>query len=553
MYVGFCDNHDSGVAVYDENRIRFAVNEERLDRKKLTSSFPKKSLDLIKKQAELPEGQTLFAASGFVPVFGARLVRDIFGENQLKKSHYSPLYNMNMIYQSCIKTAGLDFVERILNKAYLRSKTKKDISQVEHHLCHAASAYYTSGMKRSLIITMDGIGDGLSLTVNIGHEKKISRIYSESGFSGISSYYSRWTEYLGFKPNLHEGKIVGLAAYGTPRKNLLKIMKYLLYFDNGKFNKINYFCLPTSPSKKYPALKKYSKEDIAASVQKNFEEQITRFVEHWMEKTKIYDVSLAGGVFANVKLNQRIHEIKSLNSIYIFPNMGDGGLALGAILAQLKPNPFILENTYLGPEYSSDEIEECLRKHRLNYSKEKNIEKKIAELISKGNIVGRFAGRMEYGPRALGNRSILFRPDKPELCRKLNQNLKRTEFMPFAPTILRKHADRCLENVKGAENTSRFMNISFDCTTWMKKNCPAAVHVDGTSRPQLLDETDNPSYYNIITEFMNLSNLPCVINTSFNMHGEPIVCSPEDAVQTFIKAKLDYLAIGDFLVREASS
>jgi len=207
-----------------------------------------------------------------------------------------------------------------------------------------------------------------------------------------------------------------------------------------------------------------------------------------------------------------------------------------------------LTDVYLGPEYTDAEIEQALDSSGLEYSRIEDIEPRIADLVAENKVVARFNGRMEYGPRALGNRSILYQAIDPAVNQWLNTRLGRTEFMPFAPATLYEDRDRCYQGMDGAEFTSQFMTITFDCTPWMREHCPAAVHVDGTARPQLVTRDSNPSFHQILSEYKRLTGLPSLINTSFNMHEEPIVCSPQDAIRSFVQGRLDYLAMGDYLI-----
>jgi carbamoyltransferase len=292
-------------------------------------------------------------------------------------------------------------------------------------------------------------------------------------------------------------------------------------------------------------------------VQDFLEDISVQYISHWRDRTAQRNIAVAGGVFANVKLNQRIHKIDGVDSIFVYPAMSDEGIAAGAALAlwaRMAAGPTIprqaaFDHVYLGPDFSEREIMEALDAESIEYFHSKNVESEIARLLMEGRVVARFAGRMEYGPRALGNRSILYRPDDPSVNDWLNARLRRNEFMPFAPATMSKHADRCYVAVDGARNTARFMTITFDCTNEMKRACPGVIHVDGTARPQLVDESDNPSYYRIIQEFERLTGLPCIVNTSFNIHEEPIVCTPEDAVRAFLVGHLDILAIGPFIAK----
>jgi carbamoyltransferase len=294
--------------------------------------------------------------------------------------------------------------------------------------------------------------------------------------------------------------------------------------------------------------------DVAAAWQHVLEVVATNLVRHWVRETGCTSVVLSGGVTANVKLNQRIHELAEVERTFVYPNMGDGGCGTGlAMLWSLggKTRPTI-RDAYYGPSYTPAEIKTELEKAGLRYDAPANLTAEVARRIHAGEVIGRFDGRMEYGPRALGNRTILYHAREPEVNQWLNKRLGRTEFMPFAPVTLYEARDQCYVNVEGAEHTAEFMTITFDCTDFMKKSCPAAVHVDGTARPQLIKRELNPGYYDILKEYEKLSGIPCLINTSFNMHEEPIVCSPNDAVRAFLLGNLDGLAIGPFYVPHPS-
>jgi carbamoyltransferase len=219
----------------------------------------------------------------------------------------------------------------------------------------------------------------------------------------------------------------------------------------------------------------------------------------------------------------------------------------------MPPGSRCFDNVYLGPEFSTSEIRTALDAAGVDYSEPSELEHEVAQHLADGLVVARFDGRMEYGPRALGNRSILYRPDDPSVNAWLNERLSRTEFMPFAPVTLVEHADESFENLDGARDAARFMTIAFDGTEQMKRDCPGVVHIDGTARPQLLSLADNPAYYRILREFHRLTGISSIVNTSFNLHEEPIVCTPEDAIRAFQIGHLDMLAIGPFLARHAEA
>jgi carbamoyltransferase len=244
-----------------------------------------------------------------------------------------------------------------------------------------------------------------------------------------------------------------------------------------------------------------------------------------------------------------------VKSLFIHPGMGDEGLAFGAAVGSMGSKQDTthlhapIPDVYLGPGYADAEIEGVLNRRGMPYHHYEHVERKIAELLRDGCVVARFNGRMEYGPRALGNRSILFHPADKSVNDWLNVSLHRTEFMPFAPALKMDLGRRCFHDIAGAEQAAKFMTITFECTDEMKRLCPGVVHVDGSARPQFVTPESNPSYYKIIDEFYQLTGIPSVINTSFNVHDEPIVCSPHDAVNGFLDGGLDYLAIGPFMVK----
>ncbi len=425
------------------------------------------------------------------------------------------------------------------------------LKRYEHHVTHAANAYYGSGFDEALIVSLDGYGSGLAGAASVGRGGTIERIHGIAYPHSLGTFYESVTSGLGFRPSRHEGKIVGLAAYGDP-KVLREVLLARIDQQPGGFRILesNNMYFARLLASQFPKI------DVAAAYQHVLEKVATDYIAYHLAKTGTKNVVLSGGVVANVKLNQRIFELAGVEQIFVHPNMGDGGCGTGAALLEFQGHPALSErlpNVYLGPSYNDEEILAALQRSQLAYDKYAPIEPKIAQLIAAGKVVARFNGRMEYGPRSLGNRSILYHAREPEVNQWLNQRLGRTEFMPFAPATLYEHREQCYLNVEGADYTAQFMTVTFDCTEFMRRESPAAVHVDGTARPQLVTATSNPSFHQVLTEYHRLTGLPSVINTSFNMHEEPIVCSPDDAVRAFLQGNLDYLAIGDFLVAHPSS
>lgn len=435
------------------------------------------------------------------------------------------------------------------------------LRRFNHHDTHAANAYYASGFDKALLVTLDGYGSGNCGGIYIGDRSPLPSAGEGSGVRGgsgirplhrfrfpnsLGQFYELVTSGLGFKPSRHEGKIVGLAAYGNPEV-LRKALRERFICQDGDLvirASLHYFLTRA-------LAQRFAKRDVAAAYQRVLEDVTQETVRYWLAKTGLRKIAVSGGVHANVKLNQRIREIEGVEEVFVYPNMGDGGCGTGAAMLCFDRSAFParpLENVYFGPDYGDADIEAALRRAELRYERVGDIEDRVAQLLTEDCIVGRFNGRMEYGPRALGNRSILYPARDPEVNQWLNQQLGRTEFMPFAPAALAGESHRLFQDLAASAKTAEFMTITFDCTDQMKRQCPAAVHVDGTARPQLVSEETNPSFHRILRGYHERTGIPAVINTSFNMHEEPIVCTPDDAVRAFLLGRLDYLAIGPYLV-----
>ncbi len=418
------------------------------------------------------------------------------------------------------------------------------LRRFDHHGAHAAGAYLASGFDRALVLTLDGYGSGLAGSVSLGEGGKLRRLAGLRFPNSLGTFYEMVTSSLGFHPDRHAGKVVGLAAYGDPSvlRDVLATRCRAVGGEVHLDENLNVF-LSRHLASRYPMI------DVAAAYQDTLETLATAVLRHWIARTGCDAVVLSGGVSANVKMNQRLHAVEGVTRIFVDPDMGDGGCGAGLGLALTREVPRPWNDVYLGPSFEPEEIRVALREADLSFTEPGNLAAEVAAAIHAGRVVGRFDGRMEYGPRALGNRSILYHAREPEVNHWLNQRLGRTEFMPFAPVTLWDHRQRCYEGLDGAELAAQFMTVTFDCTPWMREHCPAAVHVDGTARPQLLKREVNPGYFDILTEYEQLSGVPCLVNTSFNMHEEPIVCTPADAIAAFLDGRLDVLAIGPCLVQ----
>lgn len=547
---------ESSVCLINKGKIEYAVSEERLNRKKNWYGVPVKS---IKECLNFTKNN--LKDIDYICTHGTFSYR----KNNLHDSFYK--LAIQQIQKSELNKKDKNFFlkkiffrKRKEKKAYLRNKktieqikkiVKKKIYIFDHHKCHAASAAYFSGWKKCLVLTADGYGDGSSSKLFIFENNQLKQIKTTSIINSLGYFYGSITKYLGFKPQRHEGKVLGLAAHGNINKAYPVISK-LIYYDKKIKNfksSIKHGYLPLFDNKFLKRiLYKFSKKDIAAATQKVLEECILEYLCDL--KYKNYNIALAGGIFANVKLNQKISELSQIKDLFIFPNMGDGGLSVGAAALKYIKNSNNrlkkIDNVYLGNNFSNNEILKEIKKRKLKYKKSEDLE--IANILNEGKVVAIFTGRMEFGPRSLGNRSILIRATNAKINKTLNKKLNRTEFMPFAPVTLEHKKNQMYLNTKKGSLASRFMTITYKCTNEMKKNSPAAIHVDNTARPQFINKRINPKLFSILSNYYRISKIPNLINTSFNMHEEPIVSNPSDAIRAFLQSKIDYLLIEDYLI-----
>jgi len=555
LILGVTDNHDSGAALVEDGRLVAAVGQERLDRKKNSGAFPWAAIETVLDQVgrKPKEIDRVVFGTSFTPSFVLRRFPEFHHQRRSEGGQFSYLLNLYVLYQVALRGSGLHTVEIDACRDLLSARMAErgfaaPVELLDHHTVHAESAYRSQPKARCLVLTVDAMGDGITCTANMGSMGAVDRIWQQSGFAAINTYYSRVTEWLGFTPNRHEGKITGLAAYAVPPVELVDHFRRQLHFREPGFSTVDYTRRQSPDDAFYSKLKGWSREEIASALQANLEDAVTDFVRYWVRRCGVSDVAVCGGIFANVKLNQRIAEIEEVGSLWVYPNMGDGGLAAGAAMAAAELPPHRTPNLYLGPSYPRNVIARELNIAGLRPKMPDDLESEVADLLAAGKVVARFDGGTEWGPRALGNRTVMYRPDDPAINDWLNKRLKRTEFMPFAPAVMAEDAASLFIGVEKAVDAARFMTVCFDCTEDMRALCPGVVHVDGTARPQIVHREDNPGFYRIIELFKERTGLPAVINTSFNMHEEPIVCSPYDAIRAWRESELDALAIGPFLV-----
>lgn len=437
---------------------------------------------------------------------------------------------------------------------YLRHRDK--VMFVRHHHAHAASSFYLSPFDRANIISLDGSGGQDAGLIGIGRDAAIEVVGYVDRETSWGELYERFTGALGFKAHSDEGKVMGLAAYGDPRDEIFPFIHLgqgdeLPWFDREGFlaalSEIRPRGKDESPINGYH-------EQIAARLQYSLERVVARMSEILHRRSGSTDLCMAGGTALNCSNNGKLLRLPHVKRLFVQPAAADCGTALGAAVHAYvkltgKRPATKFNHLYWGPEFSDDEIEVVLRQAKVPYRKVDAIGAETAKLLCEGKIVGWFQGRMEVGPRALGGRSIIANPTDPRMKDAVNNNVKfREPWRPFAPSIL---ADR-VEEYFGTTHPSPFMILAFLAREEVKSKIPAALHVDGTGRPQTVERETNPRYWELISEFEKLTGVPVVLNTSFNVAGQPIVCTPKDALGTFYICGLDALAIGDFIVEKGT-
>lgn len=588
VVLGINASHNATACVLVDGKIISCIQEERLSRIKNQSGLPVLATKEALKIADLkPEDVDLLVLgfedpkvnAGFAALPGIREKYTSEGKGilsaPLKKFAWwlkeEVLVNFPKsrgFYDKSISTFYKYFVDPKLEENVLKEIEKKleisrdKVVKLDHHTAHAYSALFSSPdyfKKPRLVLTLDAMGDAVCSTVSIFKNGKFRRIATTPAGNSIGDLYAFITAYLGMKMGEHEYKVMGIAPYASEKyiervynkiKDLIWVNKDLTFgtkIHSHMFYKI------------LPDLLAYERFDnISGAIQRLTEELLITWVKAAVKKTGIRDLVCGGGVFMNVKANQKILELPEVKRLFIMPSCGDESTAIGAAYwgyatHEKKKNPEIvpLKDLYFGPEYNDKNIEKELKKKiykKFKVKKQKDIEKVIAELLSGGKAVARFSGRLEWGARALGNRSILSHPADLGVIRVINEQIKSRDFwMPFAPAIMEERQHKYIVNRKNM--AAPYMIITFNSTNEGRDKFKAAMHqYDFSLRPQIVMKKWNLSYWKILREFEKLTGIGGVLNTSFNLHGYPIICSPRDALEVFKNSELEYLAIESYLV-----
>jgi carbamoyltransferase len=568
--LGLSHSHDSGAVLLRDGVVVAAVNEERLSRQKHDGAFPRRSIEWLLDFSGLdPKDIDLVAVAGRHLASYPALNNDLSEDDGSYRPAVAVAEALDRVpgvggllmsrpttrlYRAAQSLAGRLMAGRVTEALNVLG-IAAPVDFYDHHDCHLAGAYYTSEQDNCLLFSNDGFGDGLCAKVAIGRNGRLEPISSNSFYNSLGILYGYATDICGFPRIWHAGKTTGLAARGDWQRTYPIFAQAMTWNERlGRYeSRIGLF--RNAQRWLRQRLAGVSREDVAAGIQRLTEALLVDQLRWYRQRTGLDRVAVAGGVHANVRANQAMADEAGLKSFYVFPNMGDGGLALGAAYlarstqGDRRAAPQRLSSLYLGPQWSEQELVDILAARGVAYERPAQLPRRVAELLAEGKIIARFDGRMEYGPRALGNRSILYRATDPTANDWLNTQLGRSEFMPFAPVLRDIDAARLIEGYGPTTSyTSKFMTITFRATDVCRQEAPACVHVDGTMRPQVIERADNPAYYDILSEYHALTGHSVLVNTSFNMHEEPIVCSPEDALRAFEAGNLDYLVLGPFLV-----
>lgn len=556
--------HDSTASLVMNGKIVADVAEERFTRVKHYAGLPVKSIEYCLRYAGLSITEIdMIAVPSKYPIPELNYLFGLSNGQAEKRSRAGQLLE---VARRITRKTGTK--PPIYVKNFPIGKSPR-IFHVEHHLAHAASAYYTSGSsEKQLVVTMDGAGDDQSICVWRGENGAITPLKKYGTNASLGWFYSIVTEALGWWHGDGEGKTMGLAPYGDYDKckglldefypkfgagDLIEPCDFgnsYIWNDNGAMQ----FHFDQAYEVKQ-IIDRYGAANVAAEAQRVLEEQTFELVQPWMDREKTSNLTCGGGVFLNVKLNQRIWDSGKVRSHHIFPNAGDSGLAAGAALyayflnnrsSQIHP----IDNLYWGPEYSDSEVEGVIRLRNLRARRVENVEQFAARKLGEGKIVAWFQGRMESGPRALGNRSILMSANEGENKDIINAKVKfREPFRPFCPSLLWENRRDYLVNSRD----EHFMITSFTCTEEKRDKVPAVVHADHTLRHQTVKKEYNAKYWNLINEFGKITGEPLLLNTSLNVMGEPIINHPREAIKCFYDNGLDVLVLNDFVLEKEIS
>lgn len=550
-----CYFHDSAACLLKDGKIIAAAEEERFSRIKHDNSFPISAINYCLKEAKIKPERLDYV------VFYEKPFRKF--ERILQTSVENFPRSFKMFRRALPEWIG----EKLRLPGVIKNKIgfDKDVLFVPHHKSHAASAFFASPFEDAAIVTIDAVGEWVTTAIHYGEGNEIRTLKEIHFPHSLGLFYSAITSYLGFRVLNDEYKVMGLAGWGKPLyynkfRKLIDFeedggfrldMKYFSYtYEEKMFSEELERELGKARSPKEPIKKRHM--DIAASLQKITEEILLRIVKYAKKITRSENLCMAGGVALNSVANGKILMSRTFKNLFFQPAATDAGGALGAALYTYnkilkKKREFVMKNVFLGPTFSNREIKNFLESNNIEYERlsMKEIICFTAKQLSKNKVIGWFQERMEFGPRALGHRSILANPSDPQMKKILNEKVKHREwFRPFAPSLLLQEVERYFE----INLDLPFMIVTLPVKKERRGEIISATHVDGTARPQTTKKRRENYFHELIEEFFSLTGIPAVINTSFNLRGEPIVCGPKDAYKDFKRSRIDFLILGNFLI-----
>ncbi len=558
--------HISSACLIVDGKIVAAAAEERFTREKLTRKFPLQTIKYCFEEANIKMEEIDYIATSWNPGIYFTKYNPIYSgqRRHMVEQLYSVPDNLMQLYVR----PEVDYVFQEISGSFGKTNTY----YITHHRTHAANGFFLSPFSSAAILTADAQGEFESTTFCHGKDNKINFIRDNNYPHSLGALYSTFTEFLGFRANSDEWKVMALASYADPNNEFYKLLKeeVVKFQVDGNFElNLSYFkgFLHDQPNlyterlvETFGKARERDEElqerhfEIASALQKISEEAVVHLLNWLFQQTREKNLVLSGGLFMNSVFNGKVLELTPFDNLFVSSCPDDSGNCFGAALYLYnhilgKGRSVPMSHNYYGPQYTDSEIEEALKGYNLNFAYEENIFKKAAKLLSEGNVIGWFQGRMEFGQRALGNRSILADPRKADMKNKVNRAVKfRESFRPFAPAVIKEKQEEYFEIGKGGDVP--FMEKVYPVIMDKRDQIPAVVHADGSGRIQTVIKELNPGFYSLIEEFEKITHIPIVLNTSFNLNGEPIVCTPSDAIKTFYSCGLDTLVIGNYIVHK---
>lgn len=562
-----CYYHDSSASLLKDGIVVAAAEEERFTRKKHDSSFPINAIKYCLESQNISIDDIDYIGFYEKPLLKFERVL----------SQHLEMFPLSLKTFLSSMPSWINQKLRVLRAIKKKLKYKKDVLFIEHHLAHAASTFLASPFDKAAVLTVDGVGEWTTTTYGIAENNNIKLIKEIRFPHSVGLIYSTITAYLGFSVNNSEYKVMGLAAYGDmhrdTNKYYQKLKKVVDIKADGSYRlNMDYFIFHYAdrmPSKKLcdllegPISKRDTKmtqrhKDIAAALQLVTEDILTKMLNYVYSQTNCENIVMSGGVALNSVYNGKVLRKSPFKNVWMQPNASDGGTSMGVVLYIYNvilgnDRKYVLDNAYLGPSFSSEEIESFLKDNNIQYNQfnsEEELINKTAQLLYNNNVVGWFQYGMEWGPRALGARSILANPSNPNAQELLNTKVKhREKFRPFAPVVCEDDALKYFDCDQPVPEPTDYMLMVYPILKEWQKLIPSVTHVDGSGRLQTVRREQNHLYYDLIKKFGELSNIPILINTSFNIRGEPIVCTPYDAYKCMMGTEIDCLVMGNFVIK----